>query len=184
MLWYLVMAVVVLLTFRETIRMEIFDPLNGGDRGFLGWVGCIAIATFFSGIISLVPMGAGVFIGGLPARIGVPDQTYPLVALREKDGFAGQSYFLGIGHIDSEEYYFWYRKNPDGSVSGGRTLRDECSRIYEQPAAPSMTTFKTAYKNPSVSAWIWIIGIDTREDEDWCPDFSVPAGTIQQGYVL
>lgn len=47
-----------------------------------------------------------------------------------------------------------------------------------------MTTYRTAYRHSWVKPVIWLFGIDPRSDEDWCPDFTIPAGSIKEGFSL
>lgn len=147
------------------------------DWGFMLFVGC-----FFSFLISLVPIGLSAWIGSMPEIVGVKDKTYNLIALRQQDGVKGR-FFLGSGYIGDEQYYFWYRLNPDGSVSGGKTERQDGVRIYYGPE-PTMTTFRTEYKSSMASKYLWIVGLDLRRKEDWWPDFKIPEGSIKEGFSL
>lgn len=182
MIWLLMIPAIVILTFRSLIISD-FPGMDGEDRGFLSWVVVLFLGCLISGVISLVPLGLGSWIGSIPARQGIEDHRYPLVALREKDGVSGR-FFLGSGLIESQEYYFWYRRNPDASVSGGKTLRQPCVTIYEDNAVPTMVTFKTAYTDKNTENWLRFVGLDMRESEHWCEVFHIPPGSIAAGYSL
>jgi hypothetical protein len=183
MIWLLTMPVIWFFTFKNICYDSNFPEFHD-ERHFLGWVIAIFVSVSYSYIISLVPFGIAAVIGSLPERWGTADKKYPLVALREKDGGSGRFYFLGTGSIEDTQYYFWYRKNEDGSVSGGKTRRVPGVRIYEDTDEPYMQTFKTKYKAAWVGKYLWLVGIDMRSDEVWYPDFHIPAGSIQEGYVL
>jgi len=183
MIWVLAIPVIIFLTFRSLIRSG-FPGIEGDERGFLSWVFLIFCGCFISGIISVVPIGLGAWVGSMPARIGVEDHRYPLVALREKDGFAGR-FFLGSGFVGSQEYYFWYRRNPDGSIAGGKTFRQPCVTLHEGGGTdPTMVTFKTAYADKQTEKWLPFVGFDMRDSEQWCDVFYIPPGAVAQGYSL
>jgi len=185
MIWILSIPFIIFFTFKDLIGSN-FPPCYHCDgRGFLNWCFLIFVGCCISFIISLVPIGIATFIGSIPERNGIKDKEYPLVSLRERDGISGQFYFLGSGSINDVQYYFWYRRNSGGDISGGKTIRGPGVRIYETDNSEAkMITFKTEYKNRNVSRWLWIIGIDGRDDEDWCPDFYIPKGSIKEGYQL
>lgn len=180
MIWWLVALAITVLTFRSLLNSG-FPGLEGERRGFLSWVALFVAGVFLSGFISLAPFGAAAYIGSLPKRHGVVDGVYPLVALRQQDGFEGHSYFLGTGMIESREYYFWYRREA-GGVAGGKTYREPCVGLYEGQAA-TMTTFRSEYLDPNVSKWLPWVGVDLRSD-DWCVNFTIPPGSIKEGFSL
>lgn len=182
MIWLLVAIATTALTFRSLVTSG-FPGLEGESRGFLGWVAVFVVGAFLSAFIALAPLGAAAFIGSLPKVHGVPDATYPLVALRQQDGFEGRSYFLGSGMIESREYYFWYRQNADGSVSGGKTYREPGVTIFTSET-PRMTTYRTEYVDPNVSKWMPWFGLDMRSATKWCDTFEIPSGSIKQGFSL
>jgi hypothetical protein len=183
MLWLLTLPIIWFYTFKNICYDSNF-PTFDDERNFLGWAFAIFVSAFISFLISLVPLIIASIIGSWPERRGVADRKYPLVALREKDGQSGRAYFLGAGFIEDVQYYFWYRRNSDGSISGGKTVRDPGVRIYEDASEPYMQTFKTEYANPGVKKYLWLFGIDSRGDESWNPTFHIPAGSVQEGYKL
>ena len=185
MLWLAAIPFIIFFTFWDLVGSCFPDLCAYSDhRSFLAWCFLIAVGCFASGLISAVPIGIACFIGSLPDRTGRKDQEYPLVALRERDGVQGNFYFLGAGSIRDAQYYFWYRRNPGGDVSGGKTYRGPGVRIYEGSETPKMVTFKTEYVNPGIESWLWLVGLDMRDETDWCPDFYIPTGSIKEGYVL
>jgi hypothetical protein len=184
MIWILTMPVIWFFAFKNICYDSNFPEFGHEPRNFLGWAIALLVGVVVSFLLSLIPVWIATFIGGMPERIGKPAKRYPLVALREKDGAAGRFFFLGAGSLEDVQYYFWYRKNDDGSVSGGKTERESGVRIYEDTDAPYMQTFKAEYKAPSVARYLWLVGMDMRSEEDWFPDFHIPAGSIKEGYVL
>lgn len=184
MIWYLFIPAIVFLTFKNLIASGFPDLEGQHPTTFLGWIFLIFVGLAISGIISLAPFGISCWIGSIPEVIGRPNPEFPLIALREKDGISGKFYFLGAGSINSTEYYFWYRKNSDGSISGGKTARQSGVRIWEDDDHPHMVTFHTEYANPLARKLLWIVGTDMRDDEQWCPDFYIPKGSIKEGFLL
>ncbi len=183
MIWLFSIPVIIFLTFSELIKSD-WDSMSGGHRGFLGWCMTILLGSVLSAIISFVPIGVAAIIGSIPEVHGVKDGEYPLIALREKDGFKGQFYFLGAGSISDRQYYFWYRQNPNGSISGGRTPRESGVEVYEYDGDPIMITYRTEYKSKLAGRYIWIIGLDTRSKDNWYPRFYIPKGSIKEGFSL
>jgi hypothetical protein len=184
MIWLLLIPIIIWLTFREMIASDFpFLDDDGGHRTFLEWCFTIAVACFLSGLISMVPLSIGMILGAMPDRIGKFDREYPLVALREKDGVAGQFYFLGAGSINDVQYYFWYRKDGD-HISGGKTIRAPGVRIYQDDTPPRMVTFKTEYVSSIWDQIGWLVMLDVRGDENWYPDFHIPPGSIKEGFQL
>jgi hypothetical protein len=163
-------------TFSNMIKSENLST-------FLDWCFVLFVSCFISALISTVPFGISAFIGSRPQTKGIKDAEFPLVALREKDGVKGNFYFLGAGVINDQQYYFWYIKNSDGSISGGKTYRCPEVRIYEQDGVPKMVTYKYEYKNKWIKKYLWIIGIDLRNNE-YYEDFYIPKGSIKEGYNL
>jgi len=180
MIWLLTIPVIFYLTFTEMLQSY---PFNRGDNGFLEWCMLVFMTCLIGCLISLVPIGIAALIGSIPKIHGAIDKKFPLVALKEKDGFEGHSYFLGIGYIQDTQYYFWYRRNENGSISGGKTKRTSGVEIYEEEGTPTMITFTSEYKNP-LSKYIVLIGLDLRDDEQWCDRFIIPKGSIKENYSL
>jgi hypothetical protein len=186
MIWVLPIPAIIYLTFQNMITSDFPGLSMDGHqihRNFLEWAFCLAVSAFFSGLISMVPLGIGMIAGSLPERVGRFDRDYPLVALREKDGVTGQFYFLGAGSINDTQYYFWYRKD-GGHISGGKTVRESGVRIYQDDTPPRMVTFKTEYVSPIWDQIGWLIMLDVRDPGGWCPDFHIPPGSIKEGFQL
>jgi hypothetical protein len=179
MIWYLTIPFIVFFTFKNMIQSDFPD---GSHRNFLEWAFLLIVSTFFSALLSLIPFGVSCLIGSIPKVTGIADAPYPLIALREKDGTTGR-FFLGSGTINDSQYYFWYRRAPDGSVRGGKTYREAGVRIWESDD-PHMTTFHPEYKNVWAKKLLWLVGTDLRDTETFCPDFYIPKGSIKEGFEL
>lgn len=181
MIWIVALCVIGFFTFKQLIFEDgVFG--DGAPESFLGWCFTLFVGVFLTFMISLPVLGLALWIGSSAPRIGVLDKTYNLVALREKDGFEGHAYFLGVGTVSSTEYYFWYRNEGGGVITGGKTYRDPCVDIYEDNSTPRMLTFKTQYTGNGAA--MAFFGIDGRGDESWCEQFYLPPNTIQNGYQL
>jgi hypothetical protein len=180
MIWALCIPVILFFTFSDLATWREFQrPLS-----FLNWAFFIFMGCFISFLISIVPIVIGCIIGSQTQKRykAVLDAEYPLIALREKDGITGHSYFLGSGTIEDTQYYFWYRKQGD-SIRGGKTKRTEGVRIFEtDDSEPKMVTWKTEY---SLDKWAWIIGFEDEQGSiNWNPDFYIPKGSIKEGFIL
>lgn len=188
MLWLLTIPVIGWFTFVDLINSHFPNSFCGPDYdpcrplNFLEWCFLVAMGTFITAFISLVPILIAAFIGSLGTQRSTKDRDYPLVALRQQDGFAGRSFFLGSGYVGDRQYYFWYRQDGD-HISGGKTYRQPSVRIYEGNYEPIMRTWKVKR-----GAWHWLvgclIGMDLRDDDEWLPDFYLPTGSIKEGYTL
>jgi hypothetical protein len=183
MLWLLTIPFIAYFTFRDMYHSGFpdLDP-DSVSRGFLAWAFLIFMSLLFTVFISSVPVGLACFIGSQRSYQGVKDKVYPLMTLGERQGFRGQSYFLGIGAIDNVEYYSWYRIHEDGSIRGGKTRRHEGVRIFTSNN-PCMVTYATQFSGHDL---VWkLIGIDTRDhDYHWNPVFYIPKGSIKEGFSL
>lgn len=169
-------------TFKNMIQGN-WLLLNGppSDWPFLGWVSTILVGVFISALVTAAISVPAMVLGSNTTRRWHANPPLPLIALREKDGFQG-SFFLGSGMVRDQQYYFWYRRMPDGTIEGGKTLRGPGVRIHEltDGSQPRMVEF--AYDEPSDLYKFFLI--DLREDESLLPDFYIPKGSIQEGYSL
>ncbi len=183
MIWYLIVPFIVYFTFSNLIRGNWLLMQGQSRMNFLEWCFTIFVGCFLSLLISSVPIGLSCLIGSIPKTIGVANIPSPLITLHLKDGIEGR-FFLGSGYVGDAQYYFWYRKNADGSISGGKTRRNPGVRIYEDESQPRIVTFHTEYSNSIWNKLLWIVGTDMRDDEDWCPEFYIPKGSIKEGFSL
>lgn len=180
MIWFIGIVLIIFFTFRSDFLRDNLDD-------FLDWAVYIMVSSIIAFLISLVPLGLWLFIGSIPERVGVKAAEFELIALKDRDGFSGRFYFLGMGTLNDEQYYFWYRKNKDGSISGGKTPRHPEVLINELDdigAKPIMVTYKTVYTNKLVQKYIWLIGYDRSGQEESWPRFIIPKGSIKQDITL
>lgn len=181
MIWLIAVPFIGYFTFRQLIASG-FPGLENDPRGFLGWVFCILVGLFLTGLISLVPFAIASILGSNTNTVSVKVADYPLVALREKDGVSG-NFFLGSGYVGDEQYYFWYRRDSD-HIEGGKTRRESSVRIYERDGTPIMRTWKSVYKSTFVQRYGWLYSIDLRHEDTYSPDFFIPRGSIKEGFQL
>lgn len=183
MIWILTIPFIMYFTFADVIGSG-FPGDEPHHRSFLEWAFCLFVCCFLSFLISLVPIAIAAFIGGLPRKEGRKSADYQLIALREKDGSKGRSYFLGAGFVNDVQYYFWYRKNKDGSISGGKTTREPGVRIRYTKEPPFMRVYKSEYVSALAQRYLWIVGLGAGDDENFSPDFFIPEGSIKEGFSL
>lgn len=181
MIWILMVPIVFYLTFQD-LSNDSF--LFNSNMGFLDWVDFIVIGTFVSLLISIIPLSIGIFVGTRPKIYGEKSKERELVTLRNKDGFSGQGYFLGIGYITDKQYYFWYVRDDDGAIRGGKTARSEGVDIHETQNIPKMVSFRKRYYNEFWEKYLWLLGLDTRSDDVFCPRFYIPKNSIQENFTL
>jgi hypothetical protein len=177
MLWLLSLLVFFALIFRTMQKDLDWETSNWGSR--FGIVGLAAITT----LIPTIVLGVTILLMSvIPATVAVADAPTPLVSLKERDGLQG-SFFLGSGTIQDQQYYFWYARDTDGAIYGGKTVRDTDVRIYEMDGAAYMVTFHEEYKSLWVAQHWWLFMFDLREKR-YAPQFYIPKGSIQEGYSL
>lgn len=183
MIWYLAVLIFGWFAWGDLVHSGFPGFDADAPRNFLEWCFMVFVWLFGCAPIGLVATGIATFVGGLMPRHSVKSDSYPLIALREKDGSNG-NFFLGSGTLNSAEYYFWYRRAKGGEIQGGKTYRSPSVRIYQGDYAPKMDTWKCEYSIPGCWVWVWLIGIDVRSDITYSPDFYIPEGSIMEGYSL
>ena len=173
MLWFIPALFVVVLIFRAML----FGDMP--PESILGWLGF----TLFSAVFSLIPLGIA---AGCAALTGLAFDTHPekvstdhLVAIRDKDGVVG-NFFLGSGMIRGDQYYFYYRKNKDGSVTPDKVYAGQGVRVYEEDRADAtLDTYEWKLNKP----WAWWVSISVNNG-GWSYKFYVPKGTVRTGYTM
>jgi hypothetical protein len=173
MLWTIPALVGVFFVFKGVL----FGDMRPSD-GF-EWI----LFTFFSCLFSLLPIGA--CVGGA-ALCGLMFDTHPvlestdnLVAIRDKDGVTGH-FFLGSGMIESEQYYFYYRTNSDGSVTPDKVRAGQGVRVYEEDRSDAKLE---SYRWETTNSGAWLIALPVN-DGGWSFKFYVPKGTVRTGYTM
>lgn len=159
-------------------RSMLFDPVMMPEHWY-GWV----LGGIFQIVVSVI---AAALVGGMAYGCGTlfPVTSYKaatvsLTTIRDKDGVEGR-FFLGTGTIESKPYYFYYRKNRDGSVSPGKISYDSNVRVYQEKRDDAQFV-----RWASKSKWNWVWLIAAPPSEDWYGvDFHVPEGTVKSGYSM
>lgn len=157
-------------------ELVINDPLGDGfiDR-FMMAMFAFVIAVL-AGAFSL---GAGALVGlAFPAH-PVKNSETPLVALRDKDGIQG-SFFLGSGHIEDKQYYFFYAQQPDGSFTPGKVEANRWVRVYEQERSDAILI---TYRWEANSRWAEWLSVPVHAIGN-SYDIHVPRGTVRRGYTM
>jgi hypothetical protein len=82
------------------------------------WIAGGGISAITLGVSIAIGFGIAAWIGsGLPQRMdSAPFYTAKLVSIRSGDGVTGSitgGAFLIVGHIGTEQYYFWYEQSGD-----------------------------------------------------------------------
>lgn len=169
MIWPIGFAIAfVILTYQEFYRYA---------HSFLDYF----MGSMLLGIIALMAFGIGfglAFLVGLvvPKRWLDPNKT-KLISLRSGDGVSGQ-FFLGTGHIDSVQYYFFYEDAGNGGYRPGKIPADDNVVVFEDSRTDGeLKTYQYRFSN-SLLNWIAFDTGDTRYE------FFIPNGSLKKGFVL
>jgi hypothetical protein len=133
----------------------------------------------FTGIIAGVCAGCAALTGLLFASHPVQVSDRSLIAIRDKDGIAGE-FFLGSGMIKSDQYYFYYEQMENGGFRPGKIMADSGVRVYEETRSDAkLIEFEWVVDNP-LASWIAFPVNATG----YLYEFHVPKGTIRTGYSM
>lgn len=172
MLWFAAVPIWGYFVFSDMFN----DPSPHGVVGYM-----------MTGLLALILTGIGALpCAGIAALLGVFFKCHPeksgswaLVTLRDKDGVKG-SFFLGSGTIETQPYFFYYKKNPDGSFQPGKVSASSDVRIYEEDRQDaSMVEWNWELNKP----WAYLIAFP-HNTGGYALDFHVPKGTIRTGYTM
>jgi hypothetical protein len=173
MIWMLAALVGVFFIFHDMLFGR-YPP-----REVLDWM----MLTMAAACFSIVPLGVG---AGIAAIIGLAFKTKPivvsrktLITIRDKDGVSGR-FFLGSGMVEGDQYYFYYAKNDDGSVSPGRVRADGRVRVYEEDREDAQLV---NWEWELVAPWAYLVAFPVTGDK-WSCDFHVPKGTVRTGFTM
>lgn len=169
MFWLLMVLPVVVLTFREFVLDE--DGI-GRLMGFM-------LMLIFAMITAGISLGGAALTGLAFATHPVEKKRVELVAIRDKDGIAG-TFFLGSGRIDSDQYYFFYRKLQDGGVQADKVASSKGVRVYEEQRTDAALV---SYQWEFNQSWAWLFALPVRDGE-YSFSFHVPTGTIRRGFTM
>lgn len=159
-------------------RSMIFDPLMMPETWY-GWIigGILQIGVSLFALMLVAGLAHG--IGLLFPVVSYKAASVSLTAIRDKDGVEGR-FFLGTGTIESKPYYFYYKKNSDGSVSPGKLSYDSNVRVYQEKRDDAQFI---RWASKSKWNWVWLIA-EPPSDEWYAVDFHVPEGTVKSGYSM
>lgn len=176
MLCIALMAALWLLAAGAIIRSE------GWPDEAVSWI----LGIFMSGLTFAVSILIG---GGIASGIGSilptqidrePSHRAALVTLRSSDGISGAfhgSFFLGVGTIGSQLFYFWYESEA-GGITPRQIAAGRGTYVYEEDRSNGeVRVYGWHFQQ---SWWRWF----AFEREGQTYEFHVPKGTVKQGYSL
>lgn len=142
-------------------------------------------------LMGIFPLGAGIAIaeyfgGKMEAEMDrKPSEAANLVSLRSVDGISGSfsgGFFLGVGSIGSDMYYFYYEKAGKDRYQPKKHLAGDGTYVYEEdfsqrPDGPYVEHFDWHFKRRWLQ-WFFL--------EPWGQTtyFHVPKDSILRGYKL
>lgn len=161
------------------IGQFIFFNQNSAPSGFLGYFLGLLVWGALS-ILACIPwFGLATFIGLAFPTNAIMESKTELAALRVKDGVEGH-FFLGSGTVEGKQYYFYYLKNEDGSLTPAKVNADEDVKIYEEERKDAtLVKYNAEFKNEIA----YIIGVPTMQGKK-SVEFHVPVGTVKIGYEM
>lgn len=173
MIWMLGIPVVLFFVAKQLFG----DPFM--REGFVDYTLLCCLTVMMTGLGSIPLFGIAFGLGALFETHPEVVNNYTLVSIRDKDGVTGQ-FFLGSGMIQSEQYYFYYFKNADGSVTPGRVRAGQGVRVYEEDRT---TAELVEFHWELNKSWAWTVAFPVHDD-GWSWKFYVPKGTVRTGYTM
>lgn len=173
MIWIIPALVGIFFVFKGVLFGD-FPPHGVFEVMMMAFVACV-----FS-IMPILPcVGMAALVGAFFETQPVEIEHLKLVAIRDKDGVTGQ-FFLGSGMIQSEQYYFYYKTNSDGSVTPDKVRAGQGVRVYEQDRKDAELV---TYEWQLIKSWAWIVAIPVNSG-GWSYKFYVPKGTVRTGFTM
>ncbi|MCR4276479.1 MAG: hypothetical protein NUV90_03785 [Candidatus Parcubacteria bacterium] len=139
------------------------------------------MGSLILGMMTVLVFGIGLglaFLIGLflPKKWSDPTKT-KMVSLRSGDGVSGQ-FFLGTGHINSVQYYFFYEEAGNGGYRPGKISADDDVVVFETDRQDGeLKTYQLGFSNSLLNVIAVDIG-NTRHE------FFIPNGSLKKGFVL
>lgn len=144
----------------------------------LGGMICVASGLFFAAVGFAAMSGIGWM---LPTeKDKQPSHVAKLASLRSSDGVQGSfrgGFFLGIGSIGSQLYYFWYEEAGAG-VTPRQLAAGVGTYVYETNRNDAELRVYDWHFKRAWWGWFAVEG----PGQTW--EFHVPKGTIREGYSL
>jgi hypothetical protein len=172
MIWMLGIPVCMVMIFRS-----LYNEIPPND--FMDWVMQFMMTGLMTIPCSLPLIGIACVLGMAFDTHPVQTDDYKLVAIRDKDGITGQ-FFLGTGMIQSEQYYFYYKTNSDGSVTPDKVRAGQGVRVYEEDRQDAELVVYEWQLNQS---WAWLVAFPVNSG-GWSYKFHVPKGTVRTGFTM
>jgi len=160
------------------IKLNWKETWEGESRSNRGKVWLITYSCFSGFFLSLV---ATIIIGGIlglfPERQKVPDKIEYIAAINDGSSING-NFFIGIGAIKEESYYFYYKKLDCGGYVQEK-IKTEGAIIFESDSEiPHIQYNEYEFVNKNWNDWAF--------PSQFCNPvyIYVPKGSIKQNYVF
>lgn len=171
MIIILFLIVVALIVAVVTIRID----WNEGELGHKIWM-CIWRPLF--GILVGMVVGSllAMFVGAFMKKKDVVKRTVPLYSINDFFGTDGQ-FFLGIGSVKTEPYYFFYKKT-DGGFMLDKISTEKTVIIEQDSVQPRIEYLKKKFVNENNLLWGIPVGLFGCEDAR----IIVPKNSVKQNF--
>jgi len=138
-----------------------------------------SFALFASSLsLSLLAIIPWTFAAIHEIEIGRVDHFREIVSVRNQNDLGGQ-FFLGSGHVDSREYYYFFAKTDNHSLIREKIPSANCEIFQTNELSPRVTWQVVTYKLPS-----WFCPIEVKSYEETHRNLVVPEDTIIEEFEL
>jgi hypothetical protein len=132
-------------------------------------------------IFGLLGMIASVCITGtiglcLPSTLKLCS-IHNLVSVSTRDGVSG-NFFLGIGSVDSQQYYFYMEKVEEGFVPRKKEITDEILIKESNTIQPKLEEYMPSYRNKI----LYLFALPIFHDSKYI--FTIPKGSIENNFIM
>lgn len=178
MIWLILVPI----AFALATQSLFFSPDAKRYNAEIGDYAVNGIGVIFITVLAfVVAVGMGCFCRLFFHKHEVSKWRDDLAVIRVKDETTGNS-FLGSGSIKGDQYYFFYYKNDDGSVTPGKIESSWRVKVYEEDRKDAvLETSIYVEDNPRLANIFSIAGSDPGSNTF---KFHVPKGTVIQGFSM
>lgn len=146
--------------------------------------GCfISLVFLVIGGLASLGLAAGLtsLISSRTAKVWHEYGSWKMVSMRNADGISGSisgGLFMLSGHVGSENVYFYYTLNQDGSFQPGKWTANSLTSIYEEERKDGkIIQYDIHLKHENMN---WIAWPDDRLKME----FHIPKGSLQQTFKV
>lgn len=152
------------------------ETWEGGDRSVVNKIWLIIYSCFCGVFLSvLLTLCIGGILGIFPEKQKVPDEIEYIAAINDGSSISG-NFFIGIGTIKEESYYFYYKKLDCGGYVQEK-IRTEDVIIFESDSIiPHIQHYRNEFVNKNWNDWAFPSQCNTYVH------IYVPKGSIKQNY--